>query len=321
VATIPNVASASASSNLPGALRFNFAAEIHIEGKPAISPATAPMVDFKFVGPRYFQTLNIPLRSGRAISEQDGERTPLVAVVSARLAERYFPGESPIGKKIRFDGVTPAGWRTIVGIAGDVHQFWFEKDSRPLLYLPYRQAPRRAMFIAMRSQGHPVAMLAAARERVHRLDATLPIHDVKLMGDVVEETMGAMRLVAGIMTVFGIVALVLAAVGVYGVMAYSVAQRQREFGIRMALGARPQAVLQMVLRQGFVLAAWGISLGLAGGFALSRVMSGVMFGVESNSAVVVLVLPLVLALVALAACWIPARTATLADPMRALRQE
>ena len=163
--------------------------------------------------------------------------------------------------------------------------------------------------------------LPAARQRIHRLDAMLPFNDTQRMRELMLETLSAMRMTTGMMMVFGLLALVLAAVGVYGVMAYSVTQRQREFGIRMALGARPRAVLEMVVWQGFVLTAWGIALGLAGGLAVSRAMAGIMFGVSSNNFAVLAGVPALLALVSLAACWIPARAVTRVDPVKTLRQD
>jgi ABC-type antimicrobial peptide transport system permease subunit len=206
-------------------------------------------------------------------------------------------------------------------VAGDVHQFWFEKQPPLMVYLPYRQVPRASMYLALRTHADPAAALPAARERIRRLDASLPLHEPKPMPEVMLESMSAMRLSAGMMTVFGILALLLAAVGVYGVMAYAVTQRHREFGIRIALGARPHEVLRMVVWQGFLLTAWGIAAGLAGGFAMSRAMSGIMFGVSAGSLAVLAGAPALLAMVSLAACWIPARAVTRVDPVEALKAE
>jgi ABC-type antimicrobial peptide transport system permease subunit len=219
------------------------------------------------------------------------------------------------------EGVGSTEWRTIVGVVGDVHQFWFEKDSRPLIYLPYRQAPRRAMYLALRTRGDPMSVLPAVREGIHRLDATLPVLEPRLMRDLMQETLSAMGVTTGMMFVFGVLALLLAAVGVYGVMAYSVTHRNREFGIRMALGARPEAVLRMVIWQGLLLTVWGVAAGLAGGFGISRAMAGIMFGVNSTNPAVLAGVPALLVGVSLVACWIPARTVTNVDPARALRQD
>ena len=321
VSAVPNVESATLSSNLPGALHFNYNGEIQIEGRPALRSADAPLVDFQFVGPDYFRTLNIPIRRGRPIGEQDGEGAPLVAVVGERLAARYWPGENPLGKRICSERNTSGGWRTIVGVVGDVHQFWFQKEPRPLLYLPYRQAPQRHMYVALRTRGNPMAVLPAVRERIRGLDRTLPLHDPKIMRSVMQETLSAMRLTTGIMFAFGLLALALAVIGVYGVMAHSAARRHREFGIRMALGARPGTVLRMVVWQGFALTAWGIALGLAAGFAVSRAMAGIISGVDSNSITVLAGVPALLALASLVACWLPARAVTRVDPATVLRQD
>ena len=320
VAAVPGIESVTLSLNLPGALKFNQVGELEIEGRRALSPGESPLVDLQVIGPNYFSTLKIPLRRGRAIEEQDAESTPFVAVIGQRLAERYWPGEDPVGKRIRFQSLSNE-WRTIIGVVGDVHQFWFEKDPRPLLYLPYRQAHRRSMYLAASMRAEPLSAVPAIREKMRNIDSTLPLGEPRIMRELMQETLSAMRLTAGMMMVFGVLALILAAVGVYGVMAYSVTQRHREFGIRMALGALPRVVLRMVIWQGFVLAAWGCALGLAGGFAVSRAMAGLFFGVGSNSLLVLTGVPVLLALVSLAACWLPARMVTAVDPVRALRHD
>jgi putative ABC transport system permease protein len=321
LAALPGVESATASSNLPGALRFNMTSEMRVEGREALSAADTPLVDLQFVGPQYFGALNIPLRAGRPIAEQDGETAANVVVVSQALAARVWPAQNPLGRRILVSGLGASGWRTVVGVAGDVHQFWFEKNARPLLYVPYRQAAQRGMFIALRVHGDPAALLPAIRDRVRRLDAGLPLQEPAVMPELMQETLSAMRVTTAMMIVFGALALLLAAVGVYGVMACSVTQRNREFGIRMALGATPRRVLGMVVRQGFLLAAGGIVFGLAGGFVISRAMSGLMFGVNSGSLAVLAGVPALLALVSLAACWIPARPVTRVDPVTVLREE
>ena len=319
--TYPVVEAVTLSSNLPGALIFNPTGELDIEGDRALSPAQAPLVDLQIIAPNYFSTLKIPVRDGRVINEQDGETTQLVAVVGQRLAERYWPGQSAIGKRVRFHGVSPDGWRTIVGVVGDVHQFWFEKDPRPLLYLPYRQAQVRRVYLAATMRQDPLAAAPAIRQKIRELDPALPLGEPRVMRELMLETLSAMRLTAGMMMVFGILALVLAAVGVYGVMAYAVTQRHREFGIRMALGALPRTVLRMVMWQGFVLAAAGCALGVAAGFGVSRAMSSLFFGISGNSLLVLAGVPALLAIVSLAACWVPARAVIAVDPVKALRHD
>lgn len=320
-AGLPGVEAATVTSNLPGALHFNLHTEVEIEGKPALSHAEAVRADFQFAGPQFFEALRIPLLQGRAIAEQDGADAPAAVVLSQRAAATLFPGQDPLGKRIRFDDAGAHAWRTVVGVAGNIHQFWFEKDARSLVYVPYRQVPRRSMFLAVRTHGDPMAVLPAIRERMHRLDPSLPVREPRLMRDVMLETLAAMQLTTSMMMTFGVLALVLAAVGIYGVMAYSVTQRYREFGIRMALGAAPGTVRRMVVRQGLAVACWGLALGIAGGFGLSRAMGGIMFGVGGDSAAMLAGVPCLLALVCLLACWIPARVVTAVDPVTALRTD
>lgn len=315
-ADVPDVESATVSSNLPGALNFNPAAEVEVEGRAT----EAPVADYQAIGPGYFNTLGIALAGGRAIGPQDGDATTPVAVVSTRLAARCWPGESALGKRIRLRG-TGDPWRTVVGVASEVHQFWFQKEPRLLVYVPYRQQTRRALYLAVRTRGNPVEALTGVRQTVRRLDAALPLHDPKPMPELIQETMSGLRLTSGMMFVFGVLGLVLAGIGVYGVMAYSVTQRQREFGIRMALGAAPGAVLRAVVRQGLALTAWGLALGLAGGLALSRAMAGIMFGVSAGNWAILAGAPALLAAVALAACWVPARGISKVDPVSVLRGE
>ena len=319
--SLPNVEAATVSSNLPGALRFNYTGPLELEGRPPIAPGQAPLADMQIAGPGYFETLRIPVVAGRPITEQDGDDRLPVAVISKRLAERYWPGEDPVGKRFKVEGRAGGAWRTVVGVVGDVHQYWFEQEPRPTLYIPSRQGPWNNMYLVVRTAGDPMSVLPALRDRIRRLDPGLPLHDPKMMRAVMLETLSALKMTTGMMMVFGVIAMALAAVGVYGVMSYSVTQRKREFGIRIAVGARPGAVLRMVMRQGLVLAAVGCALGLAGGFAVSRAMAGIMFGLTANSLALLAGVPVLLALVSVAACWVPARAVMLVDPVKTLRQD
>lgn len=321
LSTLPQVVSVTCSSNLPGALRFNGSGPVQIEGKRSLSASDAPIANFQAVGAGFFSSLRIPMRSGREMNDTDGPETPLVVVVSQAFASRNLPGENAVGKRILIQGSVGAQWRTIVGVAGDVNQFWFQKDPQPMVYLPQRQAPRGTMYIALRTTGDAMSVLPGVRDRLRSLDASLPLHDPKTMRDVMQETLSAMSLTTGMMTVFGFLALVLAAVGVYGVMAYTVTQRIREFGIRMALGANADAVLRLALWRGFRLTVIGCALGVAAGFGVSRLMEGLIVGASSTSIAVVGGVPLLLALVSLLACWLPARMVNRVDPAVVLRQQ
>ena len=318
--SIPDVEVAAVTSNVPGALAFNSPSRIDVEGRPALRSSDVSTAEFQLIGPEYFRTLSIPVQEGRQFGEQDAEETPLVAVVDQRFAARFWPGEKPIGKHIALEVAKPGVWRTVVGVVANV-QLWCQQDPRPLVYLPYRQVPPRNLFLALRTHGDPMAVLPVLREQIAKLDATLPLYEPRAMRQVMQETMSAMRLTTGMMMIFGILALVLAAIGVYGVMAYSVTQRHREFGIRIALGARPGAVLGMVMRQGLTLAAIGCVLGLGSGIAVSRAMGGIMYGVGTQNVAVVLGAPILLIVISLAAAWIPARTVLLVNPAVVLRRD
>lgn len=319
--SLPDVQAATVTSNLPGSLNFNPTGPIQVDGTPALRVADAPTAEFQYIGSEYFRALGIRIQAGRVFNEQDSEATPLVVVVNQRLAQRFWPGESPIGKRIAFDGINPPGQRTVVGVVSDVQQFWFQQEPRPLIYLPYRQSPPRQVFLAIQTHGSPLTLLPAVRERIAKLDAALPLYEPRSMERVMQETMSVMRMTAGMMMLFGVLALVLAAIGVYGVMAYAVTQRQREFGIRLALGAHPRTVLVMILRQGFVLAGVGCVLGLASGFGVSRLMAGIMYGAGENDLAALIGAPVLLAAVSLAACWMPARAGMRVSPAAILRRD
>ncbi|HYP06477.1 MAG TPA: ABC transporter permease [Bryobacteraceae bacterium] len=321
-ASLPQVQAATVTTNLPGSLTFNPNGRFELEGKPPLRDANTPRAEFQFIGPDYFRALRIHVRSGRAFTDQDGESAPSVAVINQRLASRFWPGENPIGKRISvFHGLQPESPRTIIGVVADVQQFWFQQEPRPLIYLPYRQAPPRQLFLALRTHGDPMAVLPAIRERIAAIDPALPLYEPRPMNTVLQETMSAMRMTTGMMTLFGILALVLAAFGVYGVVAYSVTQRRREFSIRMALGARPGVVLRMVLRQALTIAGVGCALGLASGILVSRAMSGIMYGTGTQNIAALVGAPLLLAAISLLASWLPARSGMQVDPAVVLRQE
>jgi len=266
--------------------------------------------------------MNIPLREGRFFTAQDGADSPRVAVIGQRLAQRFWPNQSPLGKHIQEGaGNSTATWATIVGVAGEVRYEWNEREDYPTLYFPYKQLPRQFSYIALRMDGDPMASVSAARAAIATADPGQPVYEIKTMDRLISESVVGVSYVAWIMAVLGAIALVLAAVGVYGVMAYSVTERIHEIGVRLAMGAQPREVLRLILSRGLFLTGLGMLIGLPVSFALANLMASLIFGVQATDAPIFIGVTSFLAAVALAACYIPARRAMRVDPMVALRYE
>jgi putative ABC transport system permease protein len=270
------------------------------------------------VSPDYFHALGTPLKRGRMLNERDNETALPVALMNEALVRRYFPDEDPIGKRFGGPG---AEWTTIVGVVGDMRQNGLEGDSLPEIYRPYLQSSRSFMMLALRTDGNPLNLAPAVRRIVTSIDKNQPVHNVMTMEQRLANSVAPRRLIMFLLGVFAMLALVLAAVGIYGVMSYSVARRIHEIGIRVALGAETGDVLALVVRQGMKMAAAGILLGLAGALVLTRSLSSLLFGVKSTDPLTLVAVCLLLAAVALLACYVPARSATKVDPMVALRHE
>jgi putative ABC transport system permease protein len=279
----------------------------------------------------YFQAMEIPLVRGRLLSDGDDASAPLVAVVDTNFAHRFWPNRDAIGQHVAIDtvpDVKPAvpRWRTIVGVVGHVKHYGLDVEGREQIYFPHRQplygifAPRD-MTLAVRTSLDPASVTSAIREQVFAIDKSLPLYNIATMDQLVSNSVAQPRLNLSLLVAFAVLALALAAVGVYGVMAYAVTQRTREFGIRMALGASPSDVLKQVFLEGGRLAALGLVLGLIGALALTRLMASLLFGVKPSDPVTLGVAAALLAFVALTACYIPARRATRVDPLVALRYE
>ncbi len=277
-------------------------------------------VGVNVVGLSYFQTLGVPLVRGRDFSTSDAEESPSVVVVNEAFAARHFAGQDPLGKRLSFNGAR-GPWREIVGIARDSKYYTLGEARTPFVYLPLAQNHETGMALVVRASGEPAALSGVVRREVQSLERNLPVTDARPMTEVVGAALYAARTGATLLTGFGLLALVLAAVGLYGVMAYSVARRTREVGIRMALGARGRDVLRLVLGEALVLVACGVVLGLAGAWAASRLLAGFLYGVSTTDPVAFLGTTAVLVAAALLACFIPARRATKVDPMVALRYE
>jgi len=293
-----------------------------IEGRAALAPGEVNSAGPGWVSPDYFNVMGIPLLRGRELTERDGIDSPRVLVINEAMAARYFPDEDPIGKRVAFDQVnnTP-NWREIVGVIGDVKHSALDSDPKPEMYFPFTQFPSFFMTLVVRTSGDPLNLVAAARSEVLAVKNDQPISNVHTMEELLSNSIAQRRFNMLLLSIFAGVALLLAAVGIYGVMSYSVAQRTHELGVRMALGAQTSHVLALVVKQGMTLALAGVGIGLAAAFALTRILESLLYGVSSTDPLTFTVIALLLASVAFVACYLPARRATKVDPMVALRYE
>ncbi|HET9529396.1 MAG TPA: ADOP family duplicated permease, partial [Blastocatellia bacterium] len=300
---------------------------VYLPGAVLASGEDGPLGEVRIhqVRENFLETMEIPLLSGRSLSPQDDARAPRVAVVNQAFAERAFPGEDPTGKRIGFDPETP-NQVEIIGVARDAKYASLREEIRPTLYLPWLQELSGAgsMIISVRTSNDPSSFVAAIRQAVREVEANLPLAGGRTQAEVADQSLRMERLFARLLSFFGLLALLLAVVGLYGVMAYSVAQRTQEIGIRMALGAGRGDVLNMVIRQGMALTFAGIALGLAGAYALTKYLeslTSMLYGVNATDTLTFGVIAALLTGVALAACYVPARRATRVDPITALRDE
>jgi predicted permease len=322
VEALPGVKSAAVTTNLP-LYRQGNSTSITIEGRPDPAPGQEPIVVTRVISPHYFQTMSIQLSQGRDFSEQDRADSPAVLVISETMARKFWPGEDPVGKRISVGKPESADdWITIVGVVKDVRQFELTAAPKPQMYLSYEQA---SFFepndLVVRTEVAPLSLAATVRKTVWEVDKDQPVSDIRTMEDILSESMARQRFSMLLLGIFAAVALVLAAVGIYGVMSYSVAQRTREIGLRMALGAQRSDVLKLVVGEGLKLVLIGVVFGLIAAFILTRVMASLLFGVSATDPTTFVAISLVLISVAVLASYIPARRATRVDPMIALRYE
>jgi putative ABC transport system permease protein len=323
LASLPGVQSTGAGTSLLLS-RLPQSATIAIDGRPPVDPAQQDIpVPYDAVTPGFFSTLQIPLVRGRMFTEADSAQAQRVALVNEAFVRRFFPNEDPIGKRLMFDNPTRPGarWATIVGVVADTGRGGFGRPVWAETYFPHQQTPDRRMFMFIRTSGDPAALARAAQAQVWSIDRDQAVSSVRTVAETLARSEANRRFVTLLLGIFAAVALVLAAIGVYGVLAYATAQRTHEIGIRMALGADRRSVLRMVLGGGMKLAAAGLTIGIAGAFALTQVLSGLLFGVSARDPLTFVLVPSALGAVALLASWIPARRAVRVEPVVALRGE
>ncbi len=329
LAALPGVESAAAVNFVPLDVQSTVV-PVEIDGQPLPPPGQQNLVRYYVVTQEYFRTVSIPLKRGRGFNAHDDNEKNGVVIVSERFAERYWGSSDPIGKRLRtifppgnsyWQAESSNAWLQVVGVVGDVRYDGLWNPGLPQMYLPLQQNPSSIMNVMLRTAGPPLALTEAVRSQVHALDPEQPVFDVKTMDDVLTSSFSRPNLMAGLLVVFAGLALMLAAVGVYGVLTCSVAQRTQEIGVRLAFGAQPAEVVRLVLRQGMGLVLLGVVLGLAAAWASVRMLSDWLFGVEPRDPATFAAAAVFLVVVSLAACYLPARRASRLDPMVALRCE
>jgi predicted permease len=317
---LPGVESAGSVLSLPlGGDTLNVGRSLIREGRPATTEESSNAT-YLVVTTDYFRTLQIPLVSGRAFTEQDTEQTPKVVIVNETMARQLWPGESPVGRRITIwrDEKFP---REIVGVVGDIKPS-LDTEAGSQMYVPFAQDSNwSGMSLVIRSSGDPTTITAAARNAIRSFDKALPVYNVKTMNDVLATSVGPRRTPMLLLSAFAAVAVLLAMIGIYGVTAYNVTQRTQEIGIRMALGAQMTDVVKLILKNGMALALLGIAVGVAGAFLLTRLLTSLLFGVQATDGPTFVAVSFGLLFTALIACYIPARRATKVDPLEALRYE
>jgi putative ABC transport system permease protein len=321
IRALPGVQAAGAISVLPLS-GSNSSGSFRIEGREVPQNQSPPHGDRWAATAGYFETMKIPLVRGRFFNERDVADAPGVAIIDETMARKYWPNEDPVGKRITFEGPRDnPRWREIVGIVGHVKHRGLEGESRVQYYIPHGQRAQAGMFLAIRTTGNPSDLAGPVRGVLRNLDKDMPVFRVNTMEQVVADSMTLRRFTLSLLGIFAAIALILALVGLYGVLSYSVTQRSHEIGIRMALGARGADVLALVVKQGMRLTGLGIGIGLVGAFGLTRLMKTLLFGIGAADPLTYVAIAGLLATIALLACWLPARRATKVDPMIALRYE
>jgi putative ABC transport system permease protein len=292
---------------------------VTIEGRPAVNPGDAPSVQINSITPEYFTTMRIPRLAGRDIAPSDTKDAPPVIVVNTEFATKMWPNQSAIGKRLQFAG--DDRWWTVIGVVGGAKQF--SLSETPLLqgYIPHAQRPQIFTALAVRAAGDPLILAKSIREAIWRVDRDQPVWGVRSMDQLLDNAVGSPRLIVLLTVGFAIVALLLGAIGIYGMLSYTMSQRAHEVGIRIALGAESRQVVRMVVGEGMRIIVIAVVIGLAGSLAATRLLRSQLFGVGPTDVLTFSVVTAILALVAVLACLLPARRASRVDPMIALRTD
>jgi putative ABC transport system permease protein len=316
LATLPGVQAAAVTQSLP--ITSDFVLGFVVQGRPLYKPGEGPSTNYYSVSPDYFKAMGIRLIRGRLFDHRDVAGSPRIAIINETMAKKYFVDEDPIGKRIHVTN-GPETFREIVGIVADVRQYGLDQPVPAQTYEPFFQAPFNGVTLVARTDGEPLKLSAAVRSKVLAIDKDQPVSTFRTMEQIVANSIASRRFSMLLFGIFAALAMILAAVGIYGVMSYSVSQRRQEIGIRVALGASSRDVVNLIVRHGMLLAGLGVVIGLIAAFAASRVISTLLFGVSATDPLVFIAIPLLLAVVAFLACLLPARRATKVDPITALR--
>jgi predicted permease len=322
ISSLPGVRSASAGWPLPMS-NNNSSVSFSIQGRP-VAKGDEPSESIALAMPGYFESMRIPLVAGRTFGEHDGLKGAPTIIVNRAFANKYFPGESPIGKHIRVnegDDVFEHPMREVVGVVGDIRHRGLTADTAPQYYLPYAQAVIANPYLTVRTEGDPLAVQSALRAAIHDMDNSAPIYQVSTLEDYVYKSAAQPRFETILIAGFAVIALVLAAIGLYGLLSYMVVQRTLEIGLRMALGAQRADVLGMIVRRGLALSLIGVTAGLAISVGITRLLSGMLYGIRPTDPVTFAAMSGLLLLVGVAASSIPAYRAARVDPMKTLREQ
>jgi putative ABC transport system permease protein len=322
LASLPGVVAAGAGSRVPAAgNQYNPTRNLVIEGK-VIAPGTTLSVADLTVTPAYLETLRVPLLAGRTLERGDDADSPMVVVINQTMANRYWGKATPIGGRIRLgDEIPAARWRTVVGVVADIRNDDIGRPTQPYVYVPLSQRPARDMTIALRAAGDPVSHVPTVRAAIAAVDPDQPLYNVRSMDQILWEDLRRPKVFIGLAEIFAVMAIVLAAIGIYGVVAFSVSQRTHDIGVRMAVGAAPANVLRLVIKDGLAPVILGLGIGLASALALSQLLRGILYGVTPTDPVTYIAVSVVLIGVASLACAIPGRRAIQVDPLIALHHD